>query len=78
MHSMFGRATLSQLAFPREGNLNFPWEKSHWDNTVVKKKDVLDDMSVLMSQAYIQMENWRYLMVRKHFLLHFITDDSME
>ena len=27
-----------QLAFPREGNPNFPWEKSHWDNTVVKKE----------------------------------------
>ena len=26
------------MAFPREGNLNFPWEKSHWDRTVVKKK----------------------------------------
>ena len=27
-----GRATLSQLAFPGEGNQNFTWEKSHWDN----------------------------------------------
>ena len=27
-----------QLAFPRESNPNFPWEKSHWDNTVVKSK----------------------------------------
>ena len=27
---------LSQLAFPEEGNPNFPWEKSLWDNTVVK------------------------------------------
>ena len=26
-----------QLAFPRESNPNFPWEKSQWDNTVVKK-----------------------------------------
>ena len=26
----------SQLAFPREGNPTFPWEKSHLDNTVVK------------------------------------------
>ena len=31
-------AWLSQLAFPREGNLNFPWEKSHWNNTDVEKK----------------------------------------
>ena len=29
--------TLLQLAFPGEGNLNFPWEKFHW-NTVVKSK----------------------------------------
>ena len=27
---------LSQLAFPGESNVIFPWEKSHWDNTVVK------------------------------------------
>ena len=26
-----------QLAFPLESYLNFPWEKSKWDNTVVKK-----------------------------------------
>ena len=31
-----GSTTLLQLAFPREGNLNFPWQKSPWDNTVVK------------------------------------------
>ena len=30
-------ARLLQLAFPREGNLNFPWEKSLWDNTVAKR-----------------------------------------
>ena len=28
---------MSQLAFPGGGNPNFPWDKSHWDNTVVKK-----------------------------------------
>ena len=27
---------LPLLAFPGERNLNFPWEESHWDNTVVK------------------------------------------
>ena len=32
--------TLSQLAFPGESNLNYPWEISHWDNTVVKSKKV--------------------------------------
>ena len=36
MHCWVGIATLSQLTFPGEGNLNFPWEKSHWDNIVVK------------------------------------------
>ena len=39
MHSRMGSATLSQLAFPGESNPNFPWEKSHWDNTVVKTKN---------------------------------------
>ena len=38
MHRRLGRATLSWLAFPGESDLNFPWEKSHWDNTVFKKK----------------------------------------
>ena len=28
---------LSQLAFPGASNPNFPWEKSHWGNTVEKK-----------------------------------------
>ena len=40
MHRKLGSATPSQLAFPGEGNLNFPWEKSHWDNTVVKSTKV--------------------------------------
>ena len=32
MHPRLGSLTLSQLAFPGEGNPNFPWEKSHWNN----------------------------------------------
>ena len=36
MHRRLGSATLSQLAFPREGNPKFPGKKSHWENTVVK------------------------------------------
>ena len=35
MHCRLGNATLSQLAFSEKSNPNFPWEKSHWDNTVV-------------------------------------------
>ena len=37
MYRRLGSATLSQLAFPGEGNTNFPWKKSYWDNTVVKR-----------------------------------------
>ena len=25
-----------QMAFPRESDLNFPWEKSQWDNRVLR------------------------------------------
>ena len=39
MHRRLGSAALSQLAFPGEGNPNFLWEKSHWDNIVVKKRE---------------------------------------
>ena len=34
MHLRLASATLSQLAFPRESNPNFPWEQSQWDNTI--------------------------------------------
>ena len=34
MNLGMGSATLSQLSFPREGNPNFPWEKSHWKDPV--------------------------------------------
>ena len=37
-HRRLGSTTLSQLAFPAEGNPNFPWEKSPWDDTVGKKQ----------------------------------------
>ena len=37
LHRRLGRATLSQLASPGEGNPSFPWEKSHWDNAGIKK-----------------------------------------
>ena len=42
MHRRLGSETLSQLGFPWEGNPNFPWNKSHWDNTVVKSKTKKD------------------------------------
>ena len=34
---MFGSLTVA-AGFSQESKLNFPWEKSHWDNTVTKKK----------------------------------------
>ena len=46
---------LTQVRFPvqpegRESNPNFPWGKSHWDNTAVKKKvkSVRQFLKVLM------------------------------
>ena len=38
MYRRLGSATLSQLAFCGESNPNFPWDKFHWDNTVVERK----------------------------------------
>ena len=38
MHRRLGSTILSQLAFPGEGDPDFPWEKSQWDDTVVKKE----------------------------------------
>ena len=38
MHCRLSSVTLSQLAFPKEGNPNFPREKSHWNSTAVKSK----------------------------------------
>ena len=73
MHPKLGSATLSQLAFPGEGNPNFPWEKSHGDNTVVKsyiKEYIIvqlnffsflfssTDACVYKNVAYRQGENW--------------------
>ena len=38
MHCRLGSATLLLMAFPRESDLDFPWEKSQRDNRVVLKK----------------------------------------
>ena len=38
MHPRLDSVTLSQLAFPGEGNPNFPWEKSDRGNAVIKSK----------------------------------------
>ena len=46
MHRGLGRVTLEVLAFPWEGNPDFPWDKSYWDNTVVLKNAVIREMAV--------------------------------
>ena len=38
MHWRLVNATLSQLSFPGESNLNFSREKCQWDNAIVKKE----------------------------------------
>ena len=38
MHCMLGDTTLSQLAFPRESDPTFLWEKFWWNNEVVGEK----------------------------------------
>ena len=39
MHRRLGSATLSQQAFPGEGDPTFSWEKFQWDNIVVNKNN---------------------------------------
>ena len=39
MHLRLGSATLLQLAFLGEGNPNFPWVKSQWNNTMVNNNN---------------------------------------
>ena len=38
MRCKLGCETLSKLALLGESDPNFPWEKSQWDTTAVKKK----------------------------------------
>ena len=52
MHHRLGSTTLLQLAFPQESilNLNFPQEKSQWENIAVKKKKKIKERkTTLMS-----------------------------
>ena len=52
MHRRLGRATLSQHAFPMENKPNFPWGKSEWDNTVVKKKKIKIFITYTITTAF--------------------------
>ncbi|XP_076434966.1 uncharacterized protein LOC143274879 isoform X2 [Babylonia areolata] len=56
-----------------------------WDSIVNKRHGFWLELEMtcarkepIYMKAYIQMDGWRYLMVRKHFLLHFISEDTME
>ena len=67
MNRRLGSATLSQLAFPGEGNPNFPWQESHWDDTVVKsyvykkkkkKKEVNNRLGVDLARELRYRRSW--------------------
>ena len=58
MHRGLGSATLSQLAFPREGKPNFPWKKSHWDNTLVKTKNKTLSTCMYVFLSLFQLRTW--------------------
>ena len=63
MHPRLGSATLSQLAFPGEGNPNFQCYKFNWDHTVVKGK-----------LFGTHMLRWRIRLVSIHQLLFFFVN----
>ena len=75
MHSELGSATLSQLAFPRESNPNFPREKSHWDDTVVKgEKFIANINNVFVSQdLHLLNSSTRGALHQQHHDLHFVS-----
>ena len=59
MHRRLGSATLSQLPFIGESNPNFPWEKSQWDNTVVKIKNEIKNKKIIVgANGCFQTKNW--------------------
>ena len=75
MHPRLGSATLSQLAFSGEGNPNIPWQKSHWEITVVKvlNKNFFKKVSinVMISIALSGQLAFRLFGVAKNLMLPF-------
>ena len=55
MHRRLGSATLSQLAFPGEGNPNFPWEIPYY----LKKKRKRYCSATVLSKASISQQGLR-------------------
>ena len=73
MHRRLSRANLSQLAFLGESNpIFFPWEKSHWDDIVVKT-NVSPRERTLHSPTQGPRKAWRPH-VWNVFLSHFSPD----
>ena len=50
-------STLSSVVFPGKGNPNFPWEKSHWDNTFVTSRGVLVDNDLTTKPWGVLVDN---------------------
>ena len=61
MQRRLGSATLSRLVFPRESNPNFPWEKFHWDNTVLKKKLFIAQIATLLILSSVQLSSVQFV-----------------
>ena len=69
MRGILGIATLSQLAFPRESNLNFQWEKSVWNNTGKKKKKEEEALCASTKLVRIILDTgwgWGYKLQHQH------------
>ncbi|PVD32773.1 hypothetical protein C0Q70_08219 [Pomacea canaliculata] len=64
------------------GNDKIRWS---WVDIINKRQGFWEELEMVCARkepivlkAYIKTEDWRYLRVNKYFLLHFITDDSLE
>ena len=49
-------ARLVQLAFPGESNPNSPWERSQWDNTVVKNMNQIKEQKMDGDSHWIEYQ----------------------
>nr|XP_022340995.1 uncharacterized protein LOC111135328 isoform X2 [Crassostrea virginica] len=63
----------------------FGEEKWAWEDVLTRKQSFMDMLVGATSRsepvflkAFILMDHWRYVPVRKYFLLHFITDDELD
>ena len=66
MHRRLDSASLSQLAFPGECNPNFPWEKTQWDNAVVKIEE--ENRSMVIEKSMFGSSKNKAVSARCHFV----------